>query len=283
MRTLRVTLVPAVLGQDPWTTPEEAFLLATGRRERAVTRAMEMGKRLEPLIVQMVGEHVGAPIEDLAVPISDGVLRGEIDAVLSDGTVVEAKTSQQYFEEPPPHWRIQLLCYCAMKQSRGILAILTRGVHLELFRVEVDPEWWKRVRAAVNRFVEEHLARDVPPGREWLEYLESEGWIERSRVLEARVFPPGLEEIVEMYLRLKEERDRVEEQLQVLREVFSEYIVEDGVYSDGIYRIRRATVERTRVDVERLSRERPDVVAEYMTRSRHVRYQVERIARPEEW
>lgn len=89
--------VPAILGVDPYKSIVDVWAEKRGLVDAKVTSnpAADWGDRMEPLLVQWIGEHVGEEPERGHVAKSpDGVLRAQLDGWLAfAGETIEIKTA----------------------------------------------------------------------------------------------------------------------------------------------------------------------------------------------
>lgn len=75
--------VAAALGESPWTTPFQLWLVKTGRQEPIIsTPVMELGHLLEPMIAEKFTASTGLKLRNISVPYEHpehSFLRGNID------------------------------------------------------------------------------------------------------------------------------------------------------------------------------------------------------------
>lgn len=76
----------AVLGQSPWMTPYQLWLVKTGRAETRVTHAMQRGTDLEPLARAAYEEQTGLIMQPLV--LEAGRYSASLDGMTLDGDLV---------------------------------------------------------------------------------------------------------------------------------------------------------------------------------------------------
>lgn len=76
----------AVLGVSPWTTPYQLWLLKTGRKQQAVTPAMQHGTALEPLARAAYEEQTGFIMQPLVM--QDGAYSASLDGMTLEGDLI---------------------------------------------------------------------------------------------------------------------------------------------------------------------------------------------------
>jgi putative phage-type endonuclease len=76
----------AVLGVSPWTTPYQLWLLKTGRKQQAVTPAMQHGTALEPVARAAYEEQTGSIMQPLV--LQDGAYSASLDGMTLDGDLI---------------------------------------------------------------------------------------------------------------------------------------------------------------------------------------------------
>lgn len=76
----------AVLGVSPWTTPYQLWLLKTGRKQQAVTPAMQHGTALEPAARAAYEEQTGSIMQPLV--LQDGAYSASLDGMTLDGDLI---------------------------------------------------------------------------------------------------------------------------------------------------------------------------------------------------
>lgn len=76
----------AVLGVSPWTTPYQLWLLKTGRKQQAVTPAMQHGTALEPVARAAYEEQTGSIMQPLV--LQDGAYSASLDGMTLEGDLI---------------------------------------------------------------------------------------------------------------------------------------------------------------------------------------------------
>lgn len=170
----------AILGLSPWATPLQVYEdkitprseHADAARERFFTR----GKRLEPVVCDMLAEETGIEIarrnhryRDPELPY----LAAEIDAETTDGRNVEIKTvspfkawewGEEHSDQIPLHYCVQVLhALMVTRRDQAIVAALIGADDLRIYRVERDDELIGRMRSEEVAFWDRIQRREPPP------------------------------------------------------------------------------------------------------------------------
>jgi putative phage-type endonuclease len=165
---------PAVLGLSPWRTPLEVFLEKTGRAApQNENLAMRIGRALEPVVLSVFSEETG-----LSVTRQQERIRcpryawrwATVDAIASDGALVEAKTASCAAEwgEPdtdqiPRHYIVQVQHALACTGlTLAYVPVLIAARDFRIYRVERDESI---IEAITEREAEfwSRIERDDPP------------------------------------------------------------------------------------------------------------------------
>ena len=175
----------AILGLSPWKTPYELWLEKTGQAEQAdadpeKARLFRRGKRLEPVIVNMLEEERGLQIVARNERYSDAefdFLRCEIDAeALIDGERVNVEcksahpmTAFKYGAEGTDETPIEYSCQAMFSlmvtgRRRCVFGVLFGADNLVTYELARDEEVIAQMRAKAVAFWRDHvLARVAPP------------------------------------------------------------------------------------------------------------------------
>lgn len=165
--------IAVILGLSPWRTPLDLWAEKTGRKPPpGETRAMRVGKALEPVVIDLWSEQTGGDVIERDVTIEHSehpIARGTLDAIGQlDGerVVIEAKTgrSDAWRDGVPAYYVAQVHWYLMLARlDRAEVAALTDGAEFATYSIAADRdletsmletaiEWWQR-----------HVVRDVPP------------------------------------------------------------------------------------------------------------------------
>ena len=88
------------------------------------------------------------------------------DALAYDGDklyIVEVKTSRQYWDEIPPHYKAQVLHYCDVFDADGIMFVTLEGGDYKEYTLDRDQEAIEIQRGLSETFWEENLANELVP------------------------------------------------------------------------------------------------------------------------
>lgn len=165
--------IAVILGLSPWRTPLDLWAEKTGRKPPpSETRAMRVGKTLEPVVLDLWAEHTGGEILERDVTIEHSqypIARGTLDAIgMIEGhrVVVEAKTgrSDAWRDGVPAHYAAQVHWYLMLAGlERAELAVLTDGADYATYTITADRELEARMLDAAVGWWERHVVHDVPP------------------------------------------------------------------------------------------------------------------------
>jgi putative phage-type endonuclease len=161
----------AVLGESPWMTPYQLWLLKTGRATTKTTAAMQHGADMEPLARRAYEERSGNIMQP--VVLQEGPYSASLDGMDLDGQmIVEIKCpykgqsselwTDAVFGRAPPYYMLQI--QHQLMVSGAALAHLwvfdgTQGI---LVPIEHDPEAQDRIKRGWEAF-QNYLDADVPP------------------------------------------------------------------------------------------------------------------------
>ena len=169
-----------ILGLSPWRTPLEVYqdkiIPRAIEPDRTKERIFARGKRLEPVVCEMLAAEEGIEIsrrnqryQDFEFPF----LAAEIDAETADGQNVEIKTvspfmakewGEEQSDQIPLHYCVQVLhALMVTRRERAIVATLIGADDLRIYRVERDDELIARIRSEELAFWDRIQRRDPPP------------------------------------------------------------------------------------------------------------------------
>lgn len=229
--------------------------------------AMDRGQRLEPILLDWIGDTLGCPIEVPDTLYLNERLMATLDGIPagSDDSWVEAKTSAKRHEEPAEYWMWQIAAQAAAT-GRTICNVvwIDSDMRFKWEVVEPDPKHVADVLDRANRFME------------WIDLgLLPEGIELRSEHV-AQMFPKpvdgkfvdvddeGLDAIVRWeharQARIAAEKAEAEAKDAVARIAMDA----EGVRHDGrLVLTWKANKDSERLDVKALEANEPDVVARY--------------------
>jgi putative phage-type endonuclease len=171
-RTMRnASETAAVLGESPWCTPYQLWLLKTGRAVVAVTAAMQHGTDLEPVARAAYEAQSGSIMQPLV--LQDGAYSASLDGMNLEGDlIVEIKCPYKGQDSAlwkeaaaghvPGHYWLQV--QHQMMVSGAALANLWvfDGQQGLLIPVERDETAMERIRQGWDSF-QQYIDSDTPP------------------------------------------------------------------------------------------------------------------------
>lgn len=286
-RVGRVTasIAPAILGADPYRTPGDALLEIKGElHPERENEAMAMGNLFEPALVQWAANQLGIPVartNATAVhPLHEAIM-ATLDAVLEDGTIVEAKTvglngpafaddwgepgTDQVPDKVLVQCYVQLACYEPAQRVVVPVVIGQRG-HFLYFIERDDVE----IDALVDRLRDwhhDHILHGIPLPAEQAPQLPT---LMRRKREPGKVWEAS-EDIAARYIAAIDALRAAEASAEAAK---AELLHAAGDASDitcgGAPLAKVISFERTTLDSDELKRRQPDVWREY-ARTRETR------------
>lgn len=196
--------IAAILGMDKYKTPFKVWydkVFGSPRFENKYTKA---GIYLEDSVCQMFlnefDEAVCESPETKVHPKYDFIL-GNIDRIIDFGkekAVLEIKTTQEFIEEIPQYWYLQLNWYmniCGI--DRGYIAWLERGLDFHYREFERNEEIFNDCLSEAVTFWNDYVITKVPPP-----YTNGEDVETMHPVHKQGDFITGRDEVYEAYNRL---------------------------------------------------------------------------------
>lgn len=173
--------VASALGENPWTTPFQLWLVKTGRQELTISSPlMELGHLLEPMIAEKFTDSTGLKLRNISEPYEHpehSFLRGNIDRQICssethDGPgVLEIKstTSHRLNKEAelyPSTWDFQIQHYLMLTSYEyGYIAIFERdtGVFHDPILIKRDEAFIQRNTELIIQWWTLHIIQDIAP------------------------------------------------------------------------------------------------------------------------
>lgn len=174
--------VAAILGLSPWKTPVDVFFEKIGQPkpiDADKERLFRRGKRMEPVVLDMLAEERGVEITARGARYRDPMhpwMAAEIDAeTIIDGQVVnlEVKTVNGFAadawgemdtDEIPVHYAAQVMYGLMVTgRQRCIFAVLFGSDNLVTYEIQRDEETIDGIRAKAIAFWHDHVLAKVPP------------------------------------------------------------------------------------------------------------------------
>jgi predicted phage-related endonuclease len=264
MYTISASVVPAIMGRDPYTDLVNAWLRVTKRApQEEQSEAARIGEVLEQYAIEWLTRTTGLSVSATQVHTDKTIndawkLYARIDAVASDGTPIEIKSTREYSGRVPDTWYLQIQTQLLTTgRDQAMLVVVSRAdavTTLEI--VEADVECQRAIIEQCDAFVREYIVTDTPPPA-------SSTWSAASLV---SVLGPSAEEtelpastyitvaeLREKAKKLKEEAEQYEQQAnEILARVISTERAQKVVYSGRTVAYVVAPKERETVDVNRL-------------------------------
>jgi putative phage-type endonuclease len=277
----------AAAGIDPHKSRVMLWLEKTGRYPREPSEAMMWGTLLESVVFDVLGgqyELERAPDDGFADAERPWRVCHPDAFTLLDGerVTVDIKTANQWAYKwngaAPLPYQAQLQHNMSLTGDRvGMLATLVNGQKLEVRFVYRDDAVLARLVRLEKEFYTEHLLTDTPPdpdnsdsAREALAAMFPEHAPDRTMRLDRASW--GL--LQDLRAR-REQRKAIERQEQglenLLKLAMGEAEVALSPHDEEVVRWR--SVESTRLDVQRLKAERPDVYEQFATTTSTRRFQ----------
>lgn len=161
----------AVLGVSPWTTPYQLWLLKTGRKQQAVTPAMQHGTALEPVARAAYEEQTGSILQPLV--LQDGAYSASLDGMTLEGDlIVEIKCPVRGQDSAlwkevqagwvPDHYAAQVQHQLMVSGAALAHLWVFDGTQGLLRSIEPIDEAMQRIREGWELF-QRYLDSDTPP------------------------------------------------------------------------------------------------------------------------
>lgn len=174
--------ISAVLGLSPWATPLDVYLAKIGEPRQIDAdkeRLFRRGKRLEPVVLEMLAEETGIAIAARNCRYRDPehpFLAAEIDAeaeIDGERVNIEVKTvhpfaADQFGEmdtdEIPIQYAAQAMYGLMVTgRRRTMFAVLFGSDNLTTYRIDRDEDTISGIREKAVRFWREHVEAEIPP------------------------------------------------------------------------------------------------------------------------
>ncbi len=278
--------IGAILGLSNYRTPVDVWLDKTGAGSndpRPVRVAQRLGHYLEPFVVQeyeqLTGNVCVAHPEPFRHPVHPELF-GHVDRIATHGVglhakqvVLECKTSSAFrASEWGPSWSdlvpaeylVQCLWYLGLSGlEEAHLAVLLGNTELRTYRVVRDEGLIGHMFDRAHRFWVEHVLASVPPEpttREGVESLHPEHTPGLSKEANECVLKD-----LARYAELDQALCATRSELDALRDRVAVAMgpAEELTCAGQTVATWRRSRDATRLDTERLRRERPDVFRSY--------------------
>jgi len=237
------TDISAVAGLNPWRTPFDVYCEKRGLTERQPeNEAMKMGKRLEPVVLDLYEEATGYQTEPGLFTVHPSLpwACGTPDALTlaPEGPLVEIKTAgarqASRWGEPgtdqiPDHYLLQVQWYLTLtKRQAADIAVLLGGQEFRLYHLAHNQALEDRLLEIGEKFWKENVLAGNPPeigggesAKRWLQQTFPKDT--RPELLTA---PPVLDEVASLLDHEISEIDRLEAQAEVHRNIIKQHIAD---------------------------------------------------------
>lgn len=268
-----------IAGVNRWSSRYELYLDKTGRLpERAVTRRMEVGTRLEPVLRQWFTDEQGITVrrQGLVRSKANPIMQVSLDGLTDDGGILEAKFSGLADEwedgQIPDHAEVQVQHGMAVTgRTHAWVVALIDGWNLDFIirKIDRDQGLIDTLTALELDFWERHIMRDVVPPIEAaaLDTVKNR-WQVGDETLTAAASPNEWNLLRHEYddasiaMKLaKLRKDTIDAQI---RDLIGE-ATKLSVLGETVATCKNITTRR--LDSKRLRDEQPAVAAEYTTES----------------
>ena len=174
--------IPTLFGfTKKYKTPLQLYFekLGLSEEEDSINIAAEEGTHLEPLVLNLFEKAMNTKLilRDNVPTLIDSefpYMRANIDGLMSDGSIVEAKTVTCYnrkkWGEPmtgeiPVKVAYQCAFYCSIyKATQVYIPVLFRGSsEFQIYVYTANYEFQKTIRERVIDFWENHILKQIPP------------------------------------------------------------------------------------------------------------------------
>lgn len=279
MYTISASLVPAIMGRDPYTDRLGAWLKLTKRAPmEPQSEAARIGEHLERYAIEWLSAHHGITVADAQVHTSVDVtdqwrMYARLDAITDDGTPVEIKTTREYDGRVPDTWYLQIQSQLiAAQRDYAMLVVVSRADAVTTLEVvEADAATQRSIIDECDKFCTLHLATDSPPysSNAWIaaEAASALGYTETVEVGESTA--ARILELRDEYKRISQYLDEIKEQLD---EIAAATITVDRAikltHNGRVLGSLVAPRERESVDVDKLKILAPDIYEQVRKTSR---------------
>lgn len=266
--------VAPILGLSPWKTPLEVYLEKIGEADEIEdTAAMRWGRNLEPVVLQEYADVTGRLLMPSQFVRSEahGFMLANIDAIASDGRIVEAKTARtaQGWGEPgtaevPDHYALQVQHYMIVTGARvADIAVLIAGSDFRIYTVEADADLHAMLIDAEREFWRRVVERDPPAATSVADAVARWGRAASAGVVS------GTQHHRDAHARLLVLRDeiaRLDEEADQIKADLMGAIGDSGdtLAVDGVELVTwKLTKAPERIDTAALKRAHPEIAREF--------------------
>lgn len=272
------TDVGSIVGMNPYKSALQVFLDKTTEDiECFDNESMRQGRDLEQYVCERFSEKTGKKVRRVnAICVNDDYpfMLADFDRVIvGERAGLECKTVSAYSADKwkngaiPLHYQLQCQHYLAVSHyDSWYLGVLILGKEFIVHKIERDEELISNLIKIEKRFWEEHVLKMVMP--------EPDGSMQSGELL-AKLYPQNackkilLSEQLSLQLQRREEliglMDKLEKEKKVIEQGLMKYLGEnDSMEAENEnFFVRWRNYETSRVDVEKLKREAPEIYERY--------------------
>ncbi len=242
----------AILGVSPWKTPVDLYLEKLGINapepiSPAKARAFKRGKRLEPVVLEMVADKLEEMGHDVQVIETNKIykdeeypfLECEIDAefivdgehINSDMKTVHGFAASEWGEEGtdqmPVYYAAQFMHGLSItKRNKCLVAALIGYDDVAVYWLHRDDETIQAMRDKSVKFWLEHVQKQIPPDPKVFEDIKHLFPIDRGSEIEAT---NELVMAVSTLRSVKAQKKALEAEEKALKFAIASYIGEDAI------------------------------------------------------
>jgi putative phage-type endonuclease len=168
---------PAIIGVDPWRSAADVYWSKLTDSDDAPNAAMQIGNRMEPVLLDLAEERYGPLIRNVTVSQPDlPNLQANLDALCAGTSIIEAKYvgprgcdnwGQPETDEVPDHVAIQVQFQMACARLPKVhipAAIVTpNGLEFRFYHVKRDDDLIGDLVTACLAFWKRHIVPKIPP------------------------------------------------------------------------------------------------------------------------
>ena len=280
----------AVCGLNPYSSQMKVFRDKTcsvpDSQETQDNEATRQGQDLEDYVAKRFMEATGLKVHrsnymyrskeyPFMIADVDRLVTGE-DAGLECKTVSAYNADKWKNGEIPPHYVMQCYHYMAVTGKRTwYIAAVILGREFTYRKLEWDEELIRQMVAVEQHFWEEHVVKEILPPPDGSEVCDEVlgkyfGTARQGGTARLVGFDEKLarrEEILEQMALLKQEQNRIEQEVKLFMQDNESAASENS-------RVTWGNVETTRLDTKRIKMEMPDIYRDYSQVSVSRRFQV---------
>lgn len=231
------------------------------------TAAMDRGVRLEPVLLDWLGDQLGVKVEVPDLLYVQGRLMATLDGVFvgNDDEWVEAKTTSYHWAEPPDHVYWQVVAQAAASgRSRCHVVWLDASMRIQSIVVTPAPEHVTDVLDRAARFMDFIDVGMMPEGVQLTAEHVTRLYPEPVAGSFADLDEEGLEAVV-LWEQSRRARLYAEKEEEIAKNAVANLLLDaEGARFDGrLILTWKANKPGERVDWKALEADHPDLAAEY--------------------